>query len=39
MFVEYVGQIHGKHAEPSRADATPEEMKTTCSTNITQTRG
>jgi hypothetical protein len=34
MFVEYVGKIHGKHAERSRIESTPEEMKTTYSTNI-----
>jgi hypothetical protein len=29
-----VSQIHGKHAEPSRADTTPEKMKAAYSTNI-----
>jgi hypothetical protein len=27
-------QIHRKHAEPSRADRTPEEMKATYSSNV-----
>jgi hypothetical protein len=28
-------QIHGKHAEPSRANTTPEEIKATYSINVT----
>jgi hypothetical protein len=35
-----VGQkIHGKHVEPSRADTTPEKMKSTYSTYINRTCG
>jgi hypothetical protein len=32
-------QIHVKHAEPSRADTTPERIKAPYSININQTRG